>query len=286
MIRPTWESAAQMTQASKRIGKMRVTVVSDGILKTGLDCVLGLTPDECARLAGCAYDAPIHLPVNAFLIEHGDEKILVDAGSGTQMQPTLGKLPENLRAIGVPPEAITTILLTHLHADHANGLIDEAGTALYPKAELILHEAESRFWLERDAGTADSERVQRTLMAAKRATAPYNGRIRTVPDGEARPGISALLQPGHTPGHTSWLIRSGEERLLIWGDIVHLAAVQVPRPDASLVYDVDPALAPQTRAKVFGWVADERLPVAGAHLHPGFALVRRQGSGYAIAKLP
>ena len=274
----------QMPQARIRIGEITVTAVSDGILKTGLDCIISLAPDECARLAGSAYDAPIYLPVNTFLIDLAGRKVLVDAGAGNTMQPTLGKLPDNLRAMGVPPEAITTILLTHLHPDHANGLTDGDGKAVFPNAELIVHEQESRFYLERDANDGDSERVRRALVASKHAVAPYRGRIRTVPDGEALPGISAVLRPGHTPGHTCWLVQSGGSRLLIWGDIVHLPSVQVPRPDAALVYDVDPVLAPQTRAQVFDWVARERLPVAGAHMpDPGFATITRQGGGYAYS---
>jgi glyoxylase-like metal-dependent hydrolase (beta-lactamase superfamily II) len=276
-----------MSQPSIKVGEIAVTAVSDGMLKTGLDVILGLSPEECTRLAGCAYDAAIHLPVNAFLLDLGGRKVLIDAGSGTAMQPTLGKLPENLRAAGAPPEAIATILLTHLHSDHANGLIDAGGNAVYPNAELILHEQESRFYLERDADDTDSERVRRTLTQSKKATAPYRGRIRTVPDGEALPGISAVLQPGHTPGHTCWLLQSAGARLLIWGDIVHLPSVQVPRPDTALVYDVDPVLAPQTRAKVFEWVARERIPVAGAHLpFPGFGSISRQDAGYAMAPAP
>jgi len=276
-----------MTQATIQIGKITVTSVSDGVLKTGLDVILGLSPEECSRLAGCAYDAAIWLPVNSFLLDIGGRKILVDAGSGTNMQPTLGKLPENLRAIGVPPESIETILLTHLHSDHANGLIDAEGKANFPNAELILHEQESRFWLERDANDGDSERVRRTLVISKQVTAPYRGRIRSVPNGEVLPGITAVLQPGHTPGHTCWLLQSGDNRLLVWGDIVHLPSVQVPRPDSSLVYDVDPVLAPKTRAAVFDWVARERLPVAGAHMPaPGLATITRDGAGYAYAAGP
>jgi glyoxylase-like metal-dependent hydrolase (beta-lactamase superfamily II) len=275
-----------MSYTNLQVGDIKVTAISDGDLKTGLDVVLRLSPDECTQLAGCAIDAPIWLPVNAFLIEAGGKRILVDTGAGNSMQPTLGRLPESLQATGVAPGEIDTILLTHLHGDHANGLIDPAGHAIFPAAQIILHQDESRFYLEREATATDPERVRRTIDASQRATAPYRGRIRTVPDGEVLPGITASRQPGHTPGHTCWLLQSAGDRLLIWGDIVHLPSVQVPRPDAALVYDVDPELAPKTRAQVFEWVARERLPVAGAHLpFPGFATIARDGSGYAYTPI-
>ena len=114
-------------------------------------------------------------------------------------------------------------------------------------------------------------------------TAPYRDRIRRIKDGEVLPGITAMLRPGHTPGHTNWLIQSGGERLLIWGDIVHLAAVQLARPEARLIYDVDTDLAAATRQKVLEWAASERLCVAGAHLgFPGFGRVERSGDRFAI----
>jgi glyoxylase-like metal-dependent hydrolase (beta-lactamase superfamily II) len=276
-----------MSPSSIRVGDFTVTAVSDGLLKTGFEVVLNIAAEECGRLSGCAADAPVWLPVNSFVISRGGEHILVDAGGGGNMQPTLGKLPENLRAAGFAPESIRTILLTHLHSDHANGLIDGSGAAVFPQAEVILHEQESRFYLEREPNAQDSERVQRAIPVTKQVTAPYRDRLRKIADGEVLPGITAILQPGHTPGHTTWLIESGGDRLLIWGDIVHLPAVQVPRPDSSLVYDVDPVLAPQTRARVLEWVARERLPVAGAHMpFPGFATVTRREGGYAYAAGP
>ena len=92
-----------MPQTRLQVGDITVTAISDGILKTGLDVIRGIEPDECARLAGCAFDAPIWLPVNVFLIEIGGRKLISDGGSGTNMQPTLGELPQNLRAAGTSP---------------------------------------------------------------------------------------------------------------------------------------------------------------------------------------
>jgi len=107
--------------------------------------------------------------------------------------------------------------------------------------------------------------------------------MRTVRDGEALPGVSAMLLAGHTPGHTGWLIQSRGERLLIWGDLVHLASIQVPRPDATLVFDVDPQAACATRRRMFDRVAADKLKVAGAHLDfPGFGAIVRKGTGFAF----
>ena len=155
---------------------------------------------------------------------------------------------------------------------------------MFPNAELIMHEVEAAFWLDRDAAAGRHRAHRRaTPTSSARVTAPYRDRIRRIKDGEVLPGITAMLRPGHTPGHTNWLIQSGGERLLIWGDIVHLAAVQLARPEARLIYDVDTDLAAATRQKVLEWAASERLFVAGAHLgFPGFGRVKRSGDRFAI----
>lgn len=269
-------------ETSRRIGKLSVTTVTDGTLKTTLDVVVGLDQAEKVRLAGQSGSEPIFLPVNCFLVDLDVKRALVDVGAGATMGPTLGKLPENLRAIGIAPESIEVILLTHVHPDHSNGLIDAAGEAIFPNAELVLHEREAEFWIDRDAAPDDPERVRKGRNMAKRATGPYRNRMRRVGDGKVFPSVSAVLQAGHTPGHTGWLLESEEDRLLIWGDIVHLASVQVPRPDAALVFDVDQAMGRQSRLRVFDWVAREHLRVAGAHLdYPGFGHLLRRADGYA-----
>jgi glyoxylase-like metal-dependent hydrolase (beta-lactamase superfamily II) len=266
-----------------KIGDIEVTTLSDGVLTTSLDVVLGMAQEEKERLAGIKATDPLPISVNAFLLKRGNKYALIDTGSGNTMGPTLGKLPENLRAAGVAPEQIGTIFLTHLHPDHANGLVDDAGRPHYPNAELILHETEARFWLDRDPAGAPDERIRRNIVNNRVSTAPYRARMRTVPDGEAATGISAVLMPGHTPGHTGWLIQSGKEGLLVWGDLVHLAAVQVPRPDTGLIYDVDPQTACATRKRMFDRIAADKLKVAGAHMDfPGFGTIVRKGAGFAF----
>jgi glyoxylase-like metal-dependent hydrolase (beta-lactamase superfamily II) len=221
------------------------------------------------------------LSVNSFLLAHGGGYDMIDAGTGTTMGPSLGKQPENLRALGVAPEAIRRIFLTHFHPDHSNGLIDAEGNAVYPNAELYAHEHEARFWLDEDLPANASDMVRNSKRATQRVIAPYRERLHRVNDGEVIPGISAWVHGGHTPGHTAWLIQSGGEGLLLWGDIVHLAAIQVAEPEAAMTFDIDPDGARASRRRAFDRVAADRLYVAGAHLDfPGLGTVTRHGSGY------
>jgi glyoxylase-like metal-dependent hydrolase (beta-lactamase superfamily II) len=271
---------------TRRVGEFTVTAVSDGVLNSNHDVVLGIDKDESARLTGVPYGQPLPLDVNSFLIRHRGKLILSDAGTGQALQPVqknLGKLPDNLRAIGVDPAAIDILMLTHLHSDHSMGLLDQAGRKVFPNAELLIHEVEAAFWLDRPLQPNDPERIAANSKKQRAVTAPYSDRIRRIKDGEVLPGITAIMRPGHTPGHTNWLIESGGERILIWGDIVHLAAVQLARPDARLIYDVDTELAAATRAKVLDWAANEQIVVAGAHLgFPGFGRVERSGPHFTI----
>jgi len=270
-----------------KVGDIEVTALSDGPFPATLDTLIDFDRDEAQRLLGKPRGAPFFLPVNCYLLKLGGRWTLIDTGCGPTMGPELGQLPSRLREIGVAPEAIETILLTHIHPDHALGLVDAAGAAVFPNAELIVHEVEADFWLGTDPAKGATERIRRNIGKARNATAPYRERLRTVAgDREALPGIAAKLLPGHTPGHTGWVIHSGQDALLIWGDVVHIPAIQVARPEAAFEYDVDPQQARATRKRVFDMVAADRLRVAGAHLDfPGIGTIVRKGANYRFEPL-
>lgn len=270
----------------RKVGDIVVTCVSDGYLDGSMAVIQNIAPEEAARMLREAFrPVPRRTAVNTFLIHSGGRLALVDTGCGNAMAATGGRLRENLAAVGVPPEAIDTVLLTHMHPDHSNGLADEAGNRLFPNAELVLHAAELAFWHDDAAmARADETSRQRNFQAARDQAAPYRDRTRTFTGGEVFPGVTAMPFPGHTPGHTGYMIASGGETLLIWGDIIHVPEIQIPRPEVTMAFDIDPRQAEATRRRVFDMVATDRLAFAGMHMHfPGLGhLLRRDGGGYAV----
>ena len=195
--------------------------------------------------------------------------------------PELGLLQANLAAIGVKPDDIDTDSDDPPASDHVGGLVNSSGHAIFPNAELIIHAEEQAYWSDpkvlADAAEGQPKQwVQLTLSSL----AAYRKRTRIVTVGEVLPGISAVPAPGHTPGHTGWLLSSGIETLLIWGDIVHLQGIQFLHPGASMsTVDVDSAQAVVTRRRMMDMAAIDRLRVAGMHLDfPSFGHVIRRGA--------
>lgn len=258
-----------------RIGEVEVTAVSDGTLDESLAMVAGMPREQASSLSGADSEGRVDLPVNCFLLRHSAGLSLIDAGAADRMRFGLGRLPANLAAVGVNPEDIAHVLLTHLHPDHAYGLTRTDGTPVFPNAEIIVHADDAGFWLDRPI-TADLSDVRRRMMQTNRAViAPYANRLRRITDGVVFPGIRAELYPGHSPGHCAFFIESGDSRMMAWGDIVHMPALQVPYPDTGIVYDFDAPMATASRKRAFASLAGTHTVIAGAHVDGFTRLVKR-----------
>ena len=269
----------------RRIGDIVVTALSDGFLDAPYEVIANAAPDEIdAALSARFRPTPPRISVNAFLIQSAGRTALIDTGSGSSMGPTLGWLPANLVSAGVSPAGIDSVLLTHMHPDHSNGLCDAEGRPVFSSAELVMHEDEVAHWSDDSAmARADERQRVRYFQAARAQLEPYRSQLRTIRSGEVFPGVTAMPIPGHTPGHTAYLVASGRDELLIWGDIVHVPEVQTARPQITMVFDTDPDAAAATRQKMFERVAAERLLVTGMHLHfPGFAHVVADRGRYEL----
>lgn len=267
------------------VGDVLVTAINDGYLEGAFDYMVYIDAAEAEQMYISGHRiAPPRITVNTFLVDLGGRLVLIDGGCGSGMGPTLGAFAGNLAALGIPPESVDVILATHLHPDHVGGLVTETGQPVFPNAELIVHAAEPAFWQnDANAARAASEFEQMFFRLARSTLDAYRGRLRTTQGGEVVPGVSVVPEPGHTPGHCGWLISSGGDQLLIWGDIVHMPGVQFARPDAGMAFDVDAAQARATRQRIFDMAATDRLRVAGMHLDfPAFGHVARAGEGYAF----
>ena len=209
--------------------------------------------------------------VNAFLIETSERRYLVDAGNGAIRGPGLGHLRAALGRAGCRPDDVDVVLMTHMHGDHCVGLYED-GHAVFARAEMVVSEAERDFWAD-EAGLNEMQRSQ--LDFARSAFAAYAGRTALMTPGrEVAPGIEMVALPGHTPGHVGYLI--GAAKVLIWGDIVHVPALQIPRPEWYFRFDADPETAIATRRRILERAATDDLIVAGAHLpFPGMARLAR-----------
>jgi glyoxylase-like metal-dependent hydrolase (beta-lactamase superfamily II) len=263
----------------KRIGDMVVTALNDGILNASYDYLVGIAAAEAEAVMTAAFRPgnPV-ITINAFAIHHAGKVILIDTGSGPNFGESAGHVPEALNAAGISPDTVDAVVMTHLHPDHTGGLATADGRAVFPNAELIVHEAEAKFWLETEN---PPEAMKGYFEGAKAALAPYKARTRLFTGGEVLPGLEAMPLPGHTPGHTGYVLHSGAESLLIWGDIVHLPALQTARPEVGLAFDVDPDQARAQRAKMFGRVASDKMLVAGPHMDfPTLAHLVRAGEAY------
>jgi glyoxylase-like metal-dependent hydrolase (beta-lactamase superfamily II) len=271
-----------------RVGSFEITALSDGTipLTTEVFPASQRAQDETANLlkAAAIRGSALRTFVNAYLVNTGERLVLIDTGIGTSKDfgPDLGKLPSHLQATRIDPSAVDVVFLTHLHPDHIGGLAPE-GRIAFPNAELVMGEAEYTFW--HDAGTAARApaEVQPFFKAAQEAVKPFASKSRRISGGEIISGLSVVAAPGHTPGHMAVRVTSGNEQLLIWGDIVHVAALQFDRPDWSIAFDTDQNQAASTRRRFFDMAAADSLLVAGMHLpFPGVGYVTRRGDAFAF----
>lgn len=272
-----------MKTARARVGEFEIAPIFDGTIVSGLDKIPNQEDRAAAAdLTGAGPGVPIIIDVYGFLVRGPEGLALIDAGSGTTKGPATGRFLGNLTAAGVSAAAIDRIYMTHWHADHFGGLIDEGGEAVFPNAELIVTEPEARFWFETPRENMPA-RAQRAFEGARAALAPYRTRLRIVPREGVYRGLAAIASPGHTPGHTCWLISSGGSSALAWGDVVHIAPIHLPRPRTGFEYDLDAVLAGETRVRILELAARERMLIAGAHLDaPGLGYIVKEGDAFRI----
>ena len=265
---------------SCQIGDFLVTALSDGAMPASLDLLSGIDISEAEAIQQSAGLAePGHIHINCYLIRGKGRILLVDTGTGGRNNVG-GQLRANLAALEICPDDVDTVVLTHCHPDHIGGLLDAEGNPVYRQAELHLHPLEADYWRDDEKQTGANERGKLNFRLARQTLEAYASSLRFFTGGEITAGILPVWLPGHTPGHTGFRIDADDKSLLIWGDIVHYPHIQSVQPTASILFDVDPVQAEQTRKNVLKLAAREKLLIAGMHLdQTGFATLSRVDDG-------
>jgi glyoxylase-like metal-dependent hydrolase (beta-lactamase superfamily II) len=234
-------------------------------------------------LAASDLTAPTEGSINAFLVNTGSKLVLIDTGAGTLYGSCCGHLLENLRASGYRPEQVDYVLLTHLHADHVGG-IAPGGVVVFPNAIIRSSKIDADYWLN-DANEKAARDFLRPMFEGDKASLkPYIAAGRYLPfeaEQEMVPGIRAIPTPGHTPGHTSYEVESGGQKLLVWGDVVHVAAIQFSDPSVTVEYDNDENQAEADRERIFSDAAKNGYWIGAAHISfPGLGHVGARDGGF------
>ena len=281
-----------------RIGNFEVTVATDGIarFKMAEDHVTNVKLDRVnAALAEVFMEKDMMTtPYNPVAINTGSKLCVIDTGTGEanykKSNGVGGQFVTNLAAAGIDRNAVDTVIISHFHGDHINGLLMADDSLNYPNAEILVPSPEHKYWMDDgEMSRATNARVQGNFKNVRRVfNAEVQKRVKTYEWGkEVISGITAQGTPGHTPGHTSYLIASGADTVFLQSDVTHVPFLFVRHPDWHAFYDQDADMAEASRRKVYDMLAAEKMRVQGFHYpFPSLAHVEKDGSGYRYIPVP
>ncbi|MDR0864008.1 MAG: MBL fold metallo-hydrolase [Candidatus Symbiothrix sp.] len=251
---------------SENVGDYKVYLLSEGQQKGNTGILIGATPEMIAEQIP---EGTFPNASNAFLIQTPDKNILVDTGFGRL-------LFDNLESIGLDAKQIDVVLITHMHGDHIGGLLKD-GQIAFPNADLYIAQPEHDYWVNQNNAGAIN-----VINAYKKQLNLFEPNELENIITPLLPGITPVAAYGHTPGHTVFLVESNEDKLLIWGDLTHAMAIQMPYPQVAVTYDVNPEEAVQSREVILKYVAENKIPIAGMHIaYPAVGEIKKIcGKGY------
>ena len=292
----TANAAAPMVKTSApgyyrmMLGDFEVTALSDGTVNLPVDKLLtNTTPAKVKKALAKAYQStPLETSVNGYLINTGSKLVLVDTGAAKLFGPTLGDLAANLKAAGYQPEQVDEVYITHMHPDHVGGLMDGDKLA-FPNATIRADKRDADFWLSQanlDKAPADAKGFFQGAMASLNPYVKANRFSAFDGNTDLVAGIKAVASHGHTAGHSTYVVESKGQKLVLWGDLIHVAAVQFDAPSVTIAFDSESKAAAVQRKAAYADAAKAGYIVGAAHLaFPGLGRVRANGKAYTWVPL-
>jgi glyoxylase-like metal-dependent hydrolase (beta-lactamase superfamily II) len=269
-----------------RLGDYQLTAIYDGTWFVKIDDAFVRNASGAAvnKALEAAFLPPDILPVSftVLLVNTGSKLVMIDAGTGGQVADTAGFLSANLAAAGTAPAAIDTIVISHFHPDHIDGLKTKDGGKVFPNAEILVPEPEWTFWMDDAAMNQAPDRIKIYFRNARRIFADIAQEVRRFkPGAEVAPGVTSIPAFGHTPGHTAFVVASGRQSLLVMSDAVRNPYLFARHPDWQPLFDMGGPLAVTTRKRMLDMAATERMLVEAYHFpFPACGHIARNGKGY------
>jgi glyoxylase-like metal-dependent hydrolase (beta-lactamase superfamily II) len=273
-----------------KIGDIELTAIHEGWAPRPLENLIRNASladvQAAAREAFLPTDA-IQNTYTTLVVRNGDRLTLIDTGFGDMAPPTGGLWMTNFRAAGFDPAQVNTVLISHFHGDHINGLRRRDGSAMFPNAEVMVPAAEWAFWMDDTRMNQAPEAMRGAFQVARRVFTPIAKDVKQYePNKELVPGVTSTALHGHSPGHTGFVISSVRAKLLVLSDTASHPALFVRNPDWSAVFDMDADQARQTRRRALDMAATERTQVAFYHApFPATGFIAREGNGYRLVPM-
>jgi glyoxylase-like metal-dependent hydrolase (beta-lactamase superfamily II) len=272
-----------------KVGSYEMTALYDGTWFRKIDdkFVKNASGTEVDKALADAFLQPGIVPTSftALLVNTGSKLILIDAGTAGQLGPATGLMDGALAAAGVEPKQIDTILISHFHPDHINGIKDKDGRKVFANAEIFVPAPEWAYWMD-DAEMSKAPEGARTgFLNVRRIFKDIAGEVhRYEPGKELAPGVTSIAAYGHTPGHTSFAVSSGNASMMVLGDVTNHPWLFARHPQWQGIFDTDGAMAAETRKRMLDRVAADKMLVQGYHFpFPASGYIVKSASGYEVA---